>query len=505
MTRAVTSALDVEQTAWTLERYRRRGALLVVAGAVALVLAVVVELLVADTWASDATYWLFAPGFLALCFGIGSRGNARRMRRTLGAGTWSAHPAVAIGSSPYATSVVLRSPDGAEAWPLTVIATRQRYELLRPGPDGTLWWCGDPRVGGVLAPPGGGGALVRAKPMRGGRVRRRIVARAEAEGLMRRAAPRQPQGPLSAPVTVDTPYGIPDIHDLHDPYDRIYAAPYDLPDHDNPDAAPDDTPYAAMDRPPVIVDGVLMDRPPVPLDSPPPASVPTYAVLAAHAGRQAGPQGKALRPEADVSEVPWWRVRSLRRIAGVPRVLVSLAFCAALGAAALTGPPKEDLLKLGVAGVLALGALVYSCHQLLTVGRPTVRTMARAATAYPPRLRRYVLLYDPQGGAPVLVTFPAVGGLHARPDGVIPLIPPGPRKDPRRGLPALPVGTIRLHGWHWPDFTPDGRKAFVVPWIGGRPLWPAGLYWEDDGRPEFTALLEQLAPPLETRAGTQDS
>ncbi|MCZ0980209.1 hypothetical protein O1L60_17810 [Streptomyces diastatochromogenes] len=103
------------------------------------------------------------------------------MRRTLGAGAWSAHPAVAVGGASYSTTLVLRAPDGAGAWPLTVIATRPRYELLRPGPDGVLWWCGDPRVGGVLTPPGGG-PLIWAKPLRGERARRQAVARARRRG-----------------------------------------------------------------------------------------------------------------------------------------------------------------------------------------------------------------------------------------------------------------------------------------------------------------------------------
>ncbi|MCZ0980210.1 hypothetical protein O1L60_17815 [Streptomyces diastatochromogenes] len=199
-------------------------------------------------------------------------------------------------------------------------------------------------------------------------------------------------------------------------------------------------------------------------------------------------------------EVAWWRVRSLRRVAGVHRVLVSLAFCAALGAVALTGPPKEDLLKLAVAGLLALGALAYSCYRLLTVGRFMVRVMAapRRLPAPPPPVRPAV---RPHGGGPVLVLFPVYGGPHARPEAVLPLIPPGPQKQPRARLPALPVGTVGLHGWQ--DFTPDGRMPFVVPRFGGRPLWPAGPYWETDGRPEFAALLDRLAPPLETRTDTR--
>ncbi|WP_225798999.1 hypothetical protein [Streptomyces sp. NK15101] len=427
-------ALGVGATAGALERYRRRAGRLIGAGGVTLALTAGLGAL----GVPGPVLTILALGIVALGAGAGSLVLARRMRRALGAGVWSAHPAVAVGHSRYATSVVLRSPDGGEAWPLTVIATRQRYELLRPGPDGVLWWCGDPRAGGVLAPPGGG-ELIWAKRLRGGRVRRRIVAHAEAEGLMCRAAPKQPQ----EPVTVT--------------------------EH-------------------VIVDG-LSAR----LDEPPRTAGPTYAVLAAHALRQAGPQGKALRPEADVREVPWWRVRSLRRIAGVTRVLVALAFCAAVGAAALTGPPEGDAVKLYAIGVLVLGALAHSCYRTVAVGRPAARLMARAATSSPPTPRRYALLYDPHGGDPVLVLFPMHGGPCAQPEGLLPLVPPGPPKEPRRGLPALPVGTAWLHGRR--HFTADRPVSFVVPWIDGRPLWPAGPYRETGGRPEFTALLDRLAPP----------
>ncbi|MFF9849480.1 hypothetical protein [Streptomyces litmocidini] len=435
----MTCALDVEETAGALGRYRRRAERLIVGGGVTLALAIGLGALGVPA----PVLTVLALGIVAAGAGAGSLVLARRMRRALGAGVWSAHPAVAVGHSRYATSVVLRSPDGGEAWPLTVIATRQRYELLRPGPDGVLWWCGDPRAGGVLAPPGGG-PLIWAKPMRGARVRRRIVARAEAEGLMRRAAPKQPQGPAS------------------------------VTEH-------------------VTVDGLS-----VRLGELPRAAGPMYAALAAHARRQAVPQDEALRPEADVREVPWWRVRSLRRVAGVPRVLIALAFCAAVGAAALTGPPEGDVPKLYGIGVLVLGAFVYSCYQLVTAGRPAARLMARAATASPPTPRRYVLLYDPHGGGPVLVLFPVHGGLYVQPEGLLPLIPPGPPKKPRRGLPARPVGTAWLHGRR--DFAPGGGVPFVVPWIDGRPLWAAGPYQKTDGRPESIALLERLAPPPETRS-----
>ncbi|MGW8763495.1 hypothetical protein ACWGN5_13440 [Streptomyces sp. NPDC055815] len=473
-TQAVTSALDVETTARALERYRRKASVLTGAGAVLLVLALAVGELLGGTWAGQAATGLCLIGIPSLGAGIGSWFNAWRMRRALGSGTWSAHPAVAIGDGRTATTVVLRSPDRSEAWPLTVIATRQRYELVRPGPDGVLWWCGDPRAGGVLAPPGGG-ELIWAKRVRHAHVRRRVVARAEAEGLMHRASPRQPEWQGAA---LDRVLGLETVT-------RPGPVTVDGRDEDSRVDGPDED--SRVDGPPVRLD----KAPPVP-----PAG-PTYAELVEHARRQAGPKAsRAPRREADVREVAWWRVRGLRRAAGLHRVLIALTFCTAVGAVALTGPPEEDLPKLYAVGALVVVALVYSVHRLLTFGRPSVRLLARAATAPVHILRRYVLLYDPQGGGPVLVLFPMYGGWSAGPEAVIPLIPPGPQKDLRRGLPSAPAGKVALHGWL--DFTVDGR-AYVVPWIEGRPLWPAGTYHEPD-RQEFAVLLDRLAPPLEAQA-----
>ncbi|MFE7583783.1 hypothetical protein ACFU5Y_19775 [Streptomyces gardneri] len=440
----MTCALDVEETARALERTRRRAFGLIVAGLATIAVAGGLGLLFADTWPRGAVNLPLGLGIVSLLGGAATLFGARRMRRTLGSGIWSAHPAATVGGKGHATSLVLRAPDGPETWPLAAVATRQRYELVRPGPDGVLWWCGDPRVGGVLAAPGGG-PLIWAKPLRGERVRRRIVALAEAQGLLHRPAPRQPQGPPDEPAHV------------HEP--SLSTGPR------------------------------------------PPLSGPTYAVLAAHAQRQAEAPGKAPRPEADVREVPWWRVRSLRRIAGVTSVLIALVFCAAMGAVALTGPPERDLPKLFFAGAVSLAGLVFSGYRMLTAGLPTVRVLARAATTFTPAPRRYVLLYDPHGGAPVLVFFSMHGGLDETPEGVLPLVPPGPPKHPRRGLPALPVGPAGLHGWR--DFT-RGGDVFVVPWIDGRPLWPAGPYRKAGGK-GFPALLDRLAPPVEAHTSTSSS
>ncbi|MER5201778.1 hypothetical protein [Streptomyces sp. NPDC002825] len=463
----MTSALGLEKTAWALEKYRRRAGGLIVWGIVLTAAATGFAIALADSEAEGAAIMPLVAGILSLGGGLGSKVMARRMRRTLGRGLWSAHPAVSVDRKGHATTLVLRSPDGTEVWPMTVIATRQRYERVRPGRDGVLWWCGDPRVGGVVAPPGGG-ELVWVKPLRGARVRRRIVAGAEAQGLLRRTAPRQPQEAVDA------------------------AGPLSRKGTDQPVTGP--KPVLVPGPVPVSVDGPHVRH------EPPPEFGPTYAVLAEHAQRQATPlgQGRAPRPEADVREAAWWRVRSLRWAAGVQRVPVALGFCAAVGALLLTEPPPADAVKLYGVGALALGALVYAVCRLLAVGRPVARRLARAATASVEVERRYVLLYDPQGGgAPVLVLFPMYGSGGAQAEGVLALLPPGSPKKPRRGLPALPVGTATLRGWR--DFTPDDRMPYVVPWINGRPLWTVGPYWQTDGRPEFVAFLERLAPPLEDR------
>ncbi|MEX0169761.1 hypothetical protein [Streptomyces sp. LMG1-1-1.1] len=517
----MTCALDVEETAGALERYRRRAGGLIFTGAALLPLAAGAGALLSEPWREDTVVLLCVAGILALGAGIGSLALARRMRRTLAAGTWSAHPAVALARTGHATTLVLRAPDGTETWPLTVIATRHRYEAVRPGPDGVLWWCGDPRVGGVLAPPGGG-PLIWAKPLRGERVRRRVTADAAAEGLAYRPVPKQPQARPSEPLTG------PDAVTTNDPATRqdsvTTTGPLAGPDAvttnglaAGPDALAANAsvapvgprPFVWEDPHPVLYCGPEAEVghdaeaghgpgafAPEGGDEARVASGPTYAVLAAHAERQATPQGRAPRPEADVRVVRWWRVRSLRRLAGVQAVLVALGFCVAVGAVALTGPPEEDLPKLWFAAVLPLIGLVYSGYRLLTGGRHVARLMARAATSHTPVPRRYVLLYDPHGGAPVLVFFPMHGGPDDRPEGVLPLVPPGPPKHPRRGLPERPTGPAGLHGWR--DFTPFGA-AFVVPWIDGRPLWPAGPYWQEDGK-EFLALLDRLAPPVEAQA-----
>ncbi|MFD8640926.1 hypothetical protein ACFV14_11520 [Streptomyces zaomyceticus] len=449
-------ALDLPGTARALDRYGRRAGTVVTGGCALFVPAAGVALVApGEPWAGDLIGALVALGVLVLGAGAGSWFLARRMRRVLGSAPWSAHAAVAVRSMRTTEAVVLRSPAGDGLWPLEVVAMRQRYEPLRPGPDGVMWWCGDPARGGVLAPPGGG-ALLWTRPVKHRRARRRIVEQAERTGLLGRAAPVQPQVPDVAP-----PVPGPVLGPVPGPVPATVPAPR-----------------------------VSLVRPPESDTS----GAPTYARLAAHAGRQAvaRPPVRTRRPEADVREVAWWRVRSLRRAAGVGRVLVALAFCAAAAVATVLRPEEGGLMKLFLVAMVALAALAYSGHRLLTSGIPAVRLMARAAHSPVPVPRRYVLLHDPQDGVPVLVVFAAHGGPHDLPEGLLPLVAPGTPKHPWLGLPSDPAGTVELRGWR--DFSADGLPV-VVARFEGRALWPAGPY-RPAGGAEGAALLARLAPPM---------
>ncbi|MEU3480272.1 hypothetical protein ACI2LO_10290 [Streptomyces sp. NPDC033754] len=450
-------ALDLPETAKALDRYGRRASSVMASGCVLFVPAAGIPLVApGEPWADDLIGALVALGVLVAGAGAGSWALARRMRRVLGSGAWSAHAAVAVRSMRTTEAVVLRSPAGDGLWPLEVVAMRQRYEPLRPGPDGVMWWCGDPARGGVLAPPGGG-ALLWTRPVKHRRARQRIVEQAARTGLPGRADPVQPQVRARVPQI--------------------------------PDPVPTTVPAPRVS---------LVKRP----ESDPPGA-PTYARLAAHAGRQAvpRPRTRTRRPEADVREVAWWRVRSLRRAAGVSRVLVALAVCAVAAVAAGIRPEGSGLMRLFLVAIVGIAALAHSGHRLLTVGIPAVRLMARAAHSPVPVTRRYVLLHDPRDGVPVLVAFTTPCGLHDAPEGLLPLLPPGTGKHPWLGLPSEPTGTVELRGWR--DFHADGLPV-VVPRVEGRALWPAGPYRPARGA-EGAALLARLAPPVDARARQEEN
>ncbi|WP_128984316.1 hypothetical protein [Streptomyces roseicoloratus] len=479
-------ALGREATARALGRYRRRVVWGTAAGAVLVGLGLGFGLLPGGllpgvpgaggpgagggTWARDVAAGLCTAGVLMLLVGLGALRTARMMRRTLAAGPWSAHPAVAVvrgGMTP--ATVVLSDPDAGRAWPLVVAATRQRYERVRPGPDAVLWWCGDPGSGGVLAPPGGA-ELVWARPVRGHHTRRRAVGLAAAAGLLDRPAAMRPRGSALRPEVRRTT--------------RRRAVLRRGPE------APVVT--GAVTHPPAPRVGPVDDaaRPPL-----------TYATLTAAAGRQAVPRSGRHRPEADVRVVPWWRVRSLRRVADLPRTAAGLVTLA-IGCAALLLRPEDASVQTYAVVAIGAGLVLHAGHRLLTTGRRTALRLAEAARSPEAVPGRYALLSDPYGGTPVLLVFPAGDGAHNAaddlPEGVLRLFSPGlrPRTWTWPGLPSAPSGAMELRGGTSRAGTAAGGGPFLVPWIEGRPVWPVGPYEElRAGDPAVREFLERLAPP----------
>ncbi|MFE1271612.1 hypothetical protein [Streptomyces sp. NPDC058758] len=625
-------ALDLRETAGALEAYRRSGVRKTAGGGVLLALSLgIASSGSGPAWQEDLVGWLAVLGVTGLVLGTVNLAYARRFRRVLGAGAWSAHAAVPVARSWTSEAVVLsHGPGGDELWPLAVVATRPRWEPLRPARGAVMWWCGDPAAGGVLAPPGGG-ALVWTRPVRGRKGRRRLVERAAGEGLAGMPVPVQPQpapapgaDPGAAPGAAPGPVPGPEEErrkerlrlltgrwrwlvvasalvlalswswagaaetdpqvDLtvlseeadggcvvrwKDPWDgsersgpfhcdptrdpllvgtweSAFVVSYgpwkgDLYGYDAEGARHGSQALGAVDTIGLAsVGGVLLGlvagwatfwnrwhrrrraarearegrggraaastapstagpagTPRAGAPSAGAPSLPSYARLAAQAERQAVPQPGPPRPEADVREAPWWRVRSLRRWAGVRGLLLLPAFLAGAVVAGFVVPPDPaSAIPAVAAGVLLAVLLVRNAFRFLTAGLPAVRLVVRAATAPVPVVRRYALLHDPYGGGPVLVLFPGHGGDDDLPEGVLELAAPGPPKRPWRGLPAEPTGTVELRGWL--DRADDG-DPFVVAWHEGRALWPAAPYREA-GSAEASALLGRLAPPVETPA-----
>ncbi|MFJ8073725.1 hypothetical protein ACIQ7Q_07225 [Streptomyces sp. NPDC096176] len=587
-------ATDRERTTEALERYRRRAGILAMAG-MGLIAAAIVLGVGGFGGADSVSPGVVGVGIGLACIGLGALVLSRRMRRTLSAHPWQVCTAVPVPRSLHAATVVLADPATGDRWPLKVVAVKQRYGLVDPGPAGVLWWAGDPRTGGVLAPPGGD-ELIWAKPVRGQQARFRLVREAEALGLSDRAD--GPPPPLPRPATMPTAPNVPTApsgaattaagrgrrlgifrwalllgvvclglgiagsnasdHDPQidltvlseeadgpcvvrwtDPFDgRERTGPY----HCDPDRDPllhdwetgfvvsygpwkgdlynwnwegtranhanEAVALTGLALTPLALIGGavrwwtrrrsvapvvtaphrgridLAKRPPHEADPAPPLL--TYAVFAAEAERQAIPQpgyGSVRRPEADVREVPWWRVRGLRAAAGLERVAGAAALIPLAAVLWPLGGTAQGLLT----GGAGLALLLYAGWGTLTRDMPAARLLARAAVAPDPVPKRYALLHDPYGGTPLLLLFPADGGDDDPPEAVLTLLLPGTRKRPWLGLPAAAVGTAELRGLR------DDLR-FAVPWIEGRAHWPQSPYEElrpDD--PETREFLERLA------------
>ncbi|MFF0480293.1 hypothetical protein [Streptomyces sp. NPDC004435] len=617
----MTRARELRGTAEALEAYRRGSGRVLAGGDVLIALGIGLGAFwPGSEWRGQLAAWLVGTGVVAIGTGIGARAHTRRFRRVLGSGVWTAHRAVAVPPGVWSAEAVVLAggPDGEELWPLRVVALRHRWAPYRPGRGAVMWWCGDPGRGGVLAPPGGG-ALFWTKPVRGAAARRRIVARASAEGLAGPPVP-PPMPPLPAGALPPGPE--PDAAERRKERRRLLTGrwrwlvvvaaavfavnwnwvgaqdadpqidltvvseepdgscvvrwkdPWSGTDRSGPyrcdpgrgeglvgvwetgfvvsygpwkgelygyDAAGELHGSQALDT----VDSIALAAsggflvglvggwatfwtrwhrrrraareareaweareaqeaalrapasapasPPVSLVKAPAAEPADYARFAAYAERQAVPRNGSPRPEADVREVPWWRVRSLRRWSGVHEALVMGGGVLGLALAAVFAPADVSRGQMFVFLVIGGAVLVRSVFRLLTAGLPSVRLLVRAATAPVPVVRRYALLHDPYGGHPILVLFPDHGGADDRPEGVLPLMSPRSAKRPWEGLPENPVGVVELRGWL---DRADSGEPIVVAWHGGRALWPTEPYREA-GSAGFAELIGRLAPPAE--------
>ncbi|RDG38207.1 hypothetical protein [Streptomyces corynorhini] len=179
------SALALPNTAEALTRHRARAVMWCRIG-LALLTGSVVAALAGPALTVPTGPVPARVGVLALCLlgmGLGGVRLSRRMRRQLAAAPWTACDVVSVPRGPFSARMVLRDPATGELWPLTPVAAGHRYHQVRPGPSGVVWWCGDPGTGGVIAPEGGGGALIWTRAVRQPGARLRAVRAAERAGL----------------------------------------------------------------------------------------------------------------------------------------------------------------------------------------------------------------------------------------------------------------------------------------------------------------------------------
>ncbi|MFI2721488.1 hypothetical protein ACH5AI_35095 [Streptomyces collinus] len=150
-------------------------------------------------WLRALAVFCVGCGPVAGAVGVAALVNSRHIGRAVAAHAWTACSAVAIPPRQGPPRVVLRHPADGSLIPLSVCTVASRYHLANPEPRGVLWWAGDPRTGGVIAPPGGK-RLVRVRPTRSDQVRRRDAEAAVRHGLLTRPAPPQPQLAMLEPA-----------------------------------------------------------------------------------------------------------------------------------------------------------------------------------------------------------------------------------------------------------------------------------------------------------------
>ncbi|MFE4370888.1 hypothetical protein ACFRMN_22105 [Streptomyces sp. NPDC056835] len=200
-------ALDVTDTAEALGRYHARGVMFAGRGLVMLAGSGIIGLIAAGLGLDSVVSLvpnLVGLSLATLGLGLLARRLSGRMRRHLAAAPWTVCVAVSIPRGWRAATVVLRDPATGELWPLTVWAIwGLNQPVVHRPPGGVLWWCGDPRTGGVIALPGGTG-LCWTRAVRGSGARRSAVQRAERAGLLEQPMPPMPHT-SDEPHTSDAP------------------------------------------------------------------------------------------------------------------------------------------------------------------------------------------------------------------------------------------------------------------------------------------------------------
>ena len=104
-------------------------------------------------WLGTLMADLWVVSLSALLFGACWVYNAARMRHRLRRWPWKSYPVTALAPHMGGPVMQLRPPDSGLVFVQSVVGLNHRWHLV-VGSD-TLWFCGTPGRGGVLAQPGG--------------------------------------------------------------------------------------------------------------------------------------------------------------------------------------------------------------------------------------------------------------------------------------------------------------------------------------------------------------
>ncbi|MBC9718865.1 hypothetical protein H9Y04_40690 [Streptomyces sp. TRM66268-LWL] len=158
-------------------------------------------------------------------------------------------------------------------------------------------------------------------------------------------------------------------------------------------------------------------------------------------------------PVASDAGAPWWRIKPLLEIAGIRHLSVSTLAFVGVGVVFLFIGNGSWI----IVGITC-GTFLVAVAQTVRAAR-TARRLAQDAAVEPQQTGRYVLLREYATRAPWAVYFSI--GDDDTPFAAQPLLA-------NQVLPG-PSGEVRLHG------TAE-HLDIRVPWMEGRPVWPAGDY-----------------------------